>query len=213
MRLYRSWALFAVFALFAVELVSPRTSRASDLLIGQLSFDDVGTGDAFDLNNFTDGLQSPDGIADNDLFSGSLTVDIQGVGDEVFNYSGIDSLLTGAVSPTIVVLPYSDEIISATLTLSLSKTTGVNIFNDSGSPAVANLLGVPSTSLPPLVAGQDLTACDANGDPCSQANIYVNTAPPPPPPGVTPEPESLWLVATGVCGAISLVRRRRWQRV
>lgn len=203
MKNYRFWP---VLALFVVGFLFPRITRADSLLIGELSFDDVGTGNAFDLYNVTDGLSDPAGIADNDLFSGSLSVNIQGVGIQVYNYSGIDSLLTGAVSPTIVVLPYSDDIVSAILTLTLGNSTGVNIFDDLGNPAVANLLTVPNTSLPPLVVGQYLTACDANGDPCSQALISVDTAP-----TVTavPEPDSLLLVVTGIGSAITMIRRRR----
>ena len=174
MRNFRCWP---VVALLVVTFLFPRISQAESLLVGELSFDDIGTGDAFDLLNLTDGLVSPDGIADNELFSGSLSVNIQGVGTEVYTYSGIDSLVTGVISPTIVVLPYSDDIVSATLTLTLGNSAGVNIFDDLGNPAVVNLLAVPNTSLPPLVAGRDLTACDANGDPCSQALISVDTAP------------------------------------
>ena len=204
MRKYRIWAVLAVFV---VSFLFPRISQASSLLIGQLSFDDAGTGNAFDLNNYTDGLNDPDGIADNELFSGSLSVDIQGVGTRVYTYSDIDSLLTtGAVSPTIVVLPYSDDIVSATLTLNLSNSTGVSIFDDLSNPAVANLLAVLNTSLPPLVVGQDLTACDLAGDPCSQALISVDTAPIV---TVIPEPDSLLLVTTGIGSAITMIRRRR----
>jgi len=204
MRGFRSWV---VLGAFAVGLLFPRAGHASDLLIGQLSFDDLGTGDAFDLDNFTDGLVNPDGIADNELFSGSLSVDIQGIGTQVYTFSDIDSLLTGAVSPTIVVLPYSDDILSATLTLTLSNSTGVNIFDDSGNSAVADLLTIPDT---PVTPGVDLTFCDAAGDPCSPALIYVETAPPA---AATPEPDSIWLVATGIGGAITMLRRRCWQKV
>jgi hypothetical protein len=200
---YRVWAVVAVFF---VSFLFPWTSQASSLLVGELSFDDIGTGNALDLLNLTDGLSDPDGIADNELFSGSLSVNIQGLGTELYNYSGIDSLVTGVVSPTIIVLPYSDGIVSAVLTLTLGNSTDVNIFDDSGNPAVANLLPVPDTSLPSLVVGQDLTACDAYGDPCSQALISVDTEPPSSP---TPEPQSLWLVATGIGSTLSMIRCRR----
>ena len=88
----------AVLAVIGIGFFLPQVSRADSLQIGYISFDDVGTGDAFDLYNFTDGfVGAPDSIVDNELFSGTLTVNIQGVGNKVYAFSNIDSILTGVV--------------------------------------------------------------------------------------------------------------------
>jgi hypothetical protein len=196
----------AVGLLLGFTLLSPRSGHAETLLIGELSFDDIGTGDAFDLSNFTDGLSPTDGIADDDLFSGSLSVNIQGMGNTVYVFSGIDSLLTGAVSPTIVVLPYSDGVLSATLSLTLGSSTAVNILNSAGNPAVANLSAVPNTQISPSV-GTTLTPCDLAGDPCSLSLIDVNTVSPTT--SITPEPGTLWLAASGIGSMAAIGRKRR----
>jgi hypothetical protein len=203
MRKYLSWAVFYVLG---VGFLFMQTSRAETLLIGQISFDASGTDNTFDLYNLTDGLSNPDGIADNVLFSGSLAVDVLGVGTQVYTFSDIDSLLTGVTSPTIIGLPTGDNILSATLTLTLSSSTGVNIFDDGGNPAVANLLAVPNISVP-ILSGSFLTPCDPQGDPCSQTNIYVDTAPAG---SVIPEPGTLWLVTSGIVGVVA--SGRRWRK-
>lgn len=199
MRRIQGWI---VFSLFVGAIIVPQKGWAESLFIGGISFDSTGLGtNTFDLNNFTDGFVSPDGIADSELFSGSLTVHFQGGSSSVYNFSGIDPL--GVVSPTIVTLPGTDNILSATLSLTLSNSIGVNIFDDLGNPVVANLASVPNITVAPLGGGTILTACDANGDPCSSSAVYVSTAPVTP---TIPEPDTFWLVASGG-GALALRRR------
>jgi hypothetical protein len=192
--------LYTLAAVLVVGLISPKTSRADSLLIGQISFDSGVSpdGSTFDLDNFTDGLIDPDGIADSELFSGALTVVSSG-GTKVYAFSDID--FNGGTLATIA--PGTD-IVSATLALSLSNSTGVNIFDDGGNSAVANLQGVSNTDLPLVNLSQALTSCDGSGSPCSQAVIYVDTAPSG---GVVPEPATLWLMLTGFSGAAALRRR------
>lgn len=196
---------WVISSLVVFGFLLPQNGRAESLFIGDISFDSTGLGtNTFDLFNFTDGFISPDGIADSELFSGSLTVNFQGGTHTAYNFSDIDAL--GAVSPTIVALPDTDNITSATLLITLSNSTGVNIFDDLGNPAVANLQSIPTISVLPLPGQTYLTPSDANGDPNSQTSIYVNTAPVNTSP--TPEPDTFLLVASGLGGALAM--RRRW---
>ena len=164
MRSYRFWPMLA---LVIVGFLSPRVTLADSLSIGQLSLDDVGTGNAFDLYNLTDGLNGFDDIADNDLFSGSLSVNIQGIGTQVFNYSGIDSVPHGGGLSdhrcAALLLRYS---VGYPDVDAGQRSTSVNISDDLGNPVVANLLTVSNISLPPLVVGQNPDSdADANADP------------------------------------------------
>jgi hypothetical protein len=201
----------AALGLLAVCLVLPTSSLAdpapalaNPLLIGALSYDTgvVPGVDTFDLYNLTGGVISPDGVVDPEVFSGTLTVDVAGVGDEVFTYNDVD--IYGDNATLASFLP-STDILSAELSLLLSNSAAVNVFDDNGNLAVANLSGVPETSLP-LNGGAQLTPCDGTGNLCSSAAIYVNAVPA----TSMPEPSALWLLASGL-GSV-LVVRRRWLR-
>jgi hypothetical protein len=201
----RKSLLFAVVTVLAVGLALPNACRADSLLIGVVSFDSgVYPGvNSFDLYNLTGGEISPDGIADNEMYSGTLTVNVQGIGEEVFSYNNVDIYGNNAM---LAMFSPSANILSATLSLTLSNSTGVNIYDDDGNPAVANLEAVADTPLP-LNGGSELTPCDGSGSPCSEASVYVNTAPSV---AVTPESSTFWLVLIGLGGAMAM--RNRWQR-
>jgi hypothetical protein len=201
-------ASLAVLALCLVlpnsSLADPAPALSNPILIGALSYD---TGvvpglNTFDLYNLTGGVISPDGVVNPEVFSGTLTVDVAGVGNEVFTYSGVD--IAGDNAMLASFLPGTD-ILSAELTLLLSNSTAVNVFDDNGNQELANLSTVPGTSLP-LNGGAQLTPCDGTGNPCSDAAIYVNAAPA----TSVPEPSTLWLLASGLGGVLAV--RRRWLR-
>lgn len=188
----------AAMAGFVICLGLPSSCLAgpilmNPLLIGAVSYDTgVEPGvNTFDLYNLTGSAISPDGIADAELFSGTLTVDVQGVGDEVFNYNGVDIF---GDNTTLASFVPSTDILSAVLSLTLSNSIGVNVFDDNGIPGVTNLEPVSDTILP-LNGGTQLTACDGSGSPCSAAPIFVNAAPAQ---SEVPEPSTLWLLASGL---------------
>ncbi len=196
----------AILAVPAVCLVLPSSSLVAQALtnpltIGILSYDtgvDPGV-DTFDLYNLTGGVVSPDGIVDPETFSGTLTVDVSGVGDEVFDYSDVD--IYGDNLTLASFLP-STDILSAELTLVLSNSTAVNIVDDNGNPAVVNLNAVPDTTL--SNGGAALTACDGSGSPCSSEVISVTAVPE----TAVPEPSTLWLLAIGFGGLLLAAKRR-----
>lgn len=192
--------------LLAPGLVCPTICRADTLLIGQISFDSGVSpdGNTFDLYNLTGGLIDPDGIVDNEVFSGTLAVMPVGGSTTVYTFSDIDD--TGGPSGgTIATLLSSEQIASATLSLTLGNSSGVNIYDDSGNPAVVDLLGVSDPSLP-LNGSLALTPCDGSGSTCSSAAIYVDTAPPVSP---VPEPGTVWLALAGLGGLAAVGRRIR----
>ena len=186
---------FAIVAVCALGLALPRTGLADTvtqpLLIGSLSFDSgiVPGYNSFDLTNLTGGIISPDGIADAETFSGTLTVDVSGVGNETYTYSGVD--INGNNATLASFLPSAD-ILSATLSLTLSNSTGVNVYGDHGGATVVNLEPVADTTLVSPATG-------------SAAAIYVNAEPTG---TVIPEPSTLWLLGSGL--ASILATKRRW---
>jgi hypothetical protein len=179
-----------LFAVLSMMFYATGISKADTLTVGALLYD---TGvvpglDSFDLYNLTYGFQSPDGIADLELLSGSLTVDLSGGATAVYNFSDIDN--NGGTIATV--LP-GEVIVSATLSVTLSNYIGVNILDDLGNPGVANLQAVSNTSLPTV--GSALFACDGSGSACSESIITVDTSPAV---GAVPEPPPLLLMGTGL---------------
>jgi len=199
-------SVFAAVTLLGLAL--PATSRADTLLAGTISFDTgvSPSSNTFDLDNLTgvNNAGAPDAIVDDESISGSLTLYTSAGNFHQF-FSGVDD--SGA-NATLYSLASSVQVYSAYVTFALSKSTGVNIYNDSDpNIVVANLGTVPSVTFSPLGGGTALTPCDGSGSPCATSLITVDTLPPST--GVTPEPETVWLVLTGIGGAAAFVRKRR----
>jgi hypothetical protein len=196
--------LYLQCAAFVFLLLSPTAGRADTLTIGYISFDSgvVDGENSFDLYNFTGGLLEPgaDLVADDLLFSGVLTYDDGGTTHTV-DFSNVD--VDGGSPTTIASVLSTDDILSASLALTLSNSTGVNIYDDGGNATIANLQSVPNTPL----AGP-LVACDGSGSyPCSNAIVTVDTAAAGIPPTV-PEPSSWMLLGTGLLGMVLMFKLR-----
>jgi hypothetical protein len=193
--------LFALLAVFALGFACPRVGRADTLLLGDLSFDSGVSpdGNSFDLYNLTGGLIDPDGIIDDLEFSGTLVVTPASGPLETYTFSGIDD-----AGGTIVTIPDDVDVVSAVLSITLSSTTGVNIYDDSGNPAVVSLASVDDVSLP-LNGLPALTPCDGSGSTCSSAAFYVDTASA----SAVPEPATWELVLTGLAALAGCGRRLR----
>ena len=202
----RYWGVIAVFVLGLGAPMVGRADTQNPVLLGYLSFDTgiSPDGNSFDLYNMTGGFAgSPDSILDDLQFSGALTIAPTTGSPETFTFSGVEDLnLAGAT--TIVTIPDDLNITSAILSISLSNSTGVNIYDDSGNPAVVSLASVQDVSLP-LNGLSALTPCDGSGSPCSSTAIYVNV----PAPSSVPEPGTWSLVLTCMAAIAGGGRRLR----
>jgi hypothetical protein len=199
----KKFLLLGTAGLFAASFGFVPQSRADTLLLGQLSFDSGLSvdGNTFDLYNFTGNPGFSDTIVDNLVLSGTLVVTPVGGAAETFTFSGYDDSNGG---PPLATIDPSISIASAVLSVTLSNSTGVNILDDSGNPAVVNLAAIADTS---LAGGSPLTPCDGSGDTCSQAALYVDTANT----SITPEPGTLSLLLTGIGGVLVAGTIRRTQ--
>jgi len=185
----------------------PSASHAdtlNPLLIGYVSFDSGVSpdGNSFDLYNMTGGFAGPpDSIIDDLQFSGTLTVTPTTSNPETFTFSGVEDM-NQAGPATLVTVPDDVTISSAVLSITLSNSTGVNIYDDNGNPAVVSLSPVGDVSLNGLPF---LTPCDGSGSPCSSAAVYVDAALP----SSVPEPGTWNLVLTGMAALAGCGRRLR----
>ncbi len=190
-------------AALCILLLYPTAGSATPIALGYLSLDSgvLPGQNSFDLYNFTSGLLAPgpDAVSDDLLFSGSLSVNESGT-VSVFNFSNVD--VDGGSFTTIGSALSSADILFATLSLTLSKSAGVVVYNDSGNQTTVNLQDVPYTTLP-----GELIPCDGSGSACSNATLTVDVAPPGSP-SPTPEPSSILLLGTGL---ISLAFCRRFR--
>jgi hypothetical protein len=184
---------------FAPALVAQET-------IGYLFFDSNSPGSEFDIQGATgaDDFLSPDAnpvtttvtLSNLQLVVGFETGPSETFTSSYFSVSPFDSLALDGTEESVFTSP-TDPAVSAVLTGTFS-TTSLSL---SGIASPVTVLSTFTSTI------SDPTGLEPDVD--FQYIIATNvTGPPPPPPGVTPEPGSFVMVATGLAAGLAAFRRR-----